>query len=117
MVSDPSASHRPSASPQIHRADYEAAALRVQERVSFYGHLTWYFWLNLFFLATNSFVTPGQWWAAPIAIGWGFLLFIHMISVFFIGDLNGPFRRRLLRREAGGHTAREEPQEGASTDD
>ncbi|MFQ5653832.1 MAG: 2TM domain-containing protein [Planctomycetota bacterium] len=83
----------------IERRDYEAAARRVRDRLAFYEHCTWFFWLNLLFLAVNALVTPGTWWFVPAALLWGAGLLVHLVAVFLIGDLRGPYHRRSFLKE------------------
>ncbi|MGE3165303.1 MAG: 2TM domain-containing protein [Planctomycetota bacterium] len=78
------------------RHDYEAAAVRVAGRIAFYAHLTWFFWFGLAFLATDALITPGAWWSLVVIGFWAIAVFTHLISAFFIGDLEGPVRDRLL---------------------
>lgn len=96
LTTDPSGGP---AADRISAEDYEAAARRVRERIAFYGHVTWYFWLNLLFACLNAVLTPGTWWCAFLAIFWGAVVLAHLVAVFFIADLNGPYSRRILRRE------------------
>ena len=95
---------------RVHRVDYEAASRRVQDRINFYAHFTWYFWLNLLFVLLNASLTPESWWCAYIALFWGAGLLVHLVATFFIADLEGPFRERSLQNElhrSGGGSASE----------
>ena len=83
----------------IHREEYEAAARRIQDRISFYAHFTWFFWLNLLFLLLNTALTPDQWWSLIVGSVWGAGLLIHLVATFFIADLEGPFRERAFQKE------------------
>ena len=74
---------------------------RVDRRVAFFGHFTWYVILNLIFATVNLWLTPETWWFLVIAGGWGIFLVIHVIQLFVLGDLHGPFRDRSIREEWG----------------
>ena len=91
---------------RIPRVEYEAVVQRVQDRISFYAHFTWYFWLNLMFVTLNLALTPETWWSLGVALFWAMGLLSHLVATFFIGDLEGPFRERMLRRELGRRGAR-----------
>lgn len=94
----------------ISKTDYEAAAVRVEQRVALCGHLTWFFWLNLLFLAVNALLTPEAWWSPVIAGAWAIALFMHAVGVLFVGDLQGPVRKRWMLRELDKLEPRDESQ-------
>ena len=71
----------------------------MNNRIGFLGHFTWFFWLNIVFLTLNLVLTPGRWWCLPVFLLWSLALLLHFVAVFFIGDLEGPYRDRELRSE------------------
>ncbi len=84
---------------EVETHEYEAAARRVQDRITFYEHFTWYFWINLLFVLLNATVTPDNWWCIYVGLFWGAGLLVHLVATFFIADLQGPFHRRSLQDE------------------
>ncbi len=84
---------------RLHREEHEAAARRVQERILFYEHFTWFFWLNLLFLILNVALTPDSRWCFYVALFWGAGLLIHLVAALFVADLRGPYHRRALQDE------------------
>ncbi len=70
--------------------EYLAARKHVKALRGFYNHLASYLAVNGFFVIMNLLVSPHQWWAQGLAIGWGFGLLAHGISVFVSDELLGP---------------------------
>ena len=72
---------------------------RVEERVRFLCHLTYYVGLNLLFFLLDYFLCGRLSWSPYVAGAWGIFIYLHFMSAFVVADLQGPFRRWLLRRE------------------
>ena len=72
---------------------------RVEERVRFLSHLTYYVGLNLLFFLLDYFLCGKLSWSLYVAGVWGIFVYLHFMSAFVVADLQGPFRRWLLHRE------------------
>jgi len=63
---------------------YEKAKKRVKELKGFYGHLSSFVMVILFFAFINLFFSPKHIWFYWPMMGWGIGLFFHAIGVFNI---------------------------------
>lgn len=78
---------------------YDEARRRVRKLRGFYGHLTAYILAMTGLLLLNLVASPGRWWVAWVAFGWGSGLLAHGLSVFAIGGFFGPDWEELKIRE------------------
>ena len=72
---------------------------RIEGRLRFLTHLTYYVALNLLFMVLNYIAAGALSWSLYIAGVWGVFLYLHFMGAFVVADLHGPYRRWLMRRE------------------
>jgi hypothetical protein len=72
---------------------------RVEERVRFLTHFTYYLGVNVLAVVLDYLTSAAPSWSLYIAAVWGVFLYLHFISAFVVADLRGSFRRWLHRRE------------------
>ncbi len=77
----------------------QEAKERVEGRLCFLTHLTYFVALNLLFMVLNYIAAGSVSWSLYIAGIWGVFLYLHFMGAFVVADLRGPFRRWLIRRE------------------
>ena len=79
----------------------QEAKERVEERLRFLSHFTYYVGLVVLFVVLNYVASASGelTWSLYIAGAWGVFLYLHFLSAFVVADLRGPFRRWLLKRE------------------
>lgn len=63
--------------------DYKIARRRVHQKKAFYGHLSAYIAVGLFFFGVNI-STGGNWWFQYPMLSWGIGLMIHYFTIFGI---------------------------------
>jgi len=81
---------------------YEVAKKRVKQKKRFYGHLTAYILVGLFFFITNITTSPYDIWFHFPMLGWGIGLGMHYFKVFglpFVGSLDASWEQREIERE------------------
>jgi len=61
---------------------YEEARERVKKKKDFYGHLTTYVIVGIFFFVLNMLTSPFDWWFYWPMLGWGIGLASHYFSAF-----------------------------------
>ncbi|ESU26256.1 hypothetical protein FLJC2902T_27360 [Flavobacterium limnosediminis JC2902] len=64
------------------RAQYERAQKRVKEIKGFYGNLTAYIVVNIFFVIINLLTSPEHLWFYWPMLGWGIGVVFHGLQVF-----------------------------------
>jgi transcriptional regulator with XRE-family HTH domain len=72
----------------------------VRDIKSFYVHAIQYVIVIAILVLINVWLSPGIWWSAFAAVGWGFGLVVHGLSVFEVFDPFGSEweRRQIARR-------------------
>ncbi len=83
------------------QAEHQAKdrAERLEERIRFLTHATYFVGLSVLF-AFLDYLSSGRLSWSPYIVGvWGVFLYVHFLRAFVVADLQGPFRRWLLRRE------------------
>ncbi|PSR11276.1 MAG: hypothetical protein DA408_02805 [Bacteroidetes bacterium] len=61
---------------------YETARKRVAEKKKFYGHLSTYLVMSVFFFVLNWLTSPGSWWFYWPMLGWGIGVAMQYLRVF-----------------------------------
>ena len=87
---------------------YKQARKRVEEKKSFYIHLTVYVLINIGMILMWAFVTGGGYpWFAWMTGGWGIGLVSHFLGVFVFNKTSGWEKRQMdaeverIKREQG----------------
>jgi hypothetical protein len=74
------------------------ARKRAGAKLGWYIHATVFVLVNLFWLAMSDYGVGNRAWSFKPALGWGFGLVLHGLSVFFLGA-GGELRERMVQRE------------------
>lgn len=81
---------------------YKVAQKRVKQKKGFYGHLSAYILVGLFFFIMNITTDPHDMWFHFPMLGWGIGLGMHYFRVFglpFVGSLDASWEQREIERE------------------
>ncbi len=83
----------------LDEALYEEARKRVKKKKGFYGHLSAFIAVGLFFFIMNMSTSPNELWFPFPMMGWGIGLVIHYFSVFGIPGMKGALTEEWEDRE------------------
>ncbi len=81
---------------------YKEARQRVKKKKDFYGHLTTYVIVGIFFFVLNMLTSPFNWWFYWPMLGWGIGLASHYFSAFGLPGteaLNDEWEEQEIQRE------------------
>lgn len=81
---------------------YDEARKRVKKKKDFYGHLTTYVIVGIFFFVLNMLTNPFDWWFYWPMLGWGIGLSSHYFSAFGLPGadaLDDDWEEREIQRE------------------
>lgn len=82
--------------------EYIRARKRVKVKKGFFGHLSAYLAVSIFFLVINIATFDGEFWFFYPMLGWGIGLMIHYFSVFGIpgiGKFDADWEEREIMKE------------------
>ena len=84
------------------RSDEALALKHVRKVKAFYAHLIQYVVIVAGLAVLNGIMTPGYWWVAWVAAGWGIGVLAHAAQVFGrLPFLNGDWERREVEKFLG----------------